>query len=321
VRGKELLAAAYAISKRADARELRVSAVTAAGEVRLLASLAQQRDDSLASDLAPALVAWDEALGAAGASPRGVVRVADLLNDHAGPPRDVSPAESDAEMPRLVPLGSGQLVLWLSRRPETGPHPTNQGDAAATVEAVGEARAFTWVEAISLDASGAPVGGVRRLTPVSGHVSSFDAMPVAAAGEREAPAALVVARDDGESVDGSGGALLRVRVGADGADPPLALPGDGLGRGAPSLLDADDPQGPLQGRREWLAWTDPREELRLLPLDASGAPLGPPSAEAALGEGRPLLPMPGARVLVALAGGGPRDHDAGQLRAFACALP
>jgi hypothetical protein len=118
------------------------------------------------------------------------------------------------------------------------------------------------------------------------------------------PTALVVARDDGEAIDGSGGVLLRVRAREDGAEPPVALPGDGLGRGAPTLVDAPAP---------WLAWVGPHEELRLLPLDAAGAPFAPPSAEPGLEESRPLLVLRGSTMLVA------RPEDAAaQLRPFAC---
>lgn len=300
VRGNDLLAAAYAPSKRPDARELRVSIVTTTGDVKAFATLLQQRDDSLASDLAAGLVAWDEA--APGASPRGVVRAAQLAADHAGAPRDLSPADSDAEMPRVVPAGAGYVVLWVARRAE----PRHEVEASAGQEAVGEARSYSWLEAITLDAAAAPAGTARRLTPLTGHVSSFDAVREGGVREGGTTAVLVVARDDGESVDGSGGSLLRIRVRDDGVDPAIGLPGDGLGRGAPSLV------GP-----SWLAWVGPHEELRLLPLDPAGAPVAPPSAEPGLGDGRPLLTMDnGGRVLVAV----PGDATA-QLKAFVCAGP
>jgi hypothetical protein len=315
LRGKDLLAAVYGLPKRADARELRLLVVTATGEVKPLAVLPQQRDDSLASDLVPGLVAWDEVT--VGASPRGVVRVAELSGDHAGAPRDVSPPDSDAEMPRIVHAGSGHVVLWLSRHPE----PRHDLDAATPPEAIGDARAYSWVEAITLDASGAPVGTVRRLTPATGHVTSYDAALLP--GDRQ-PDVLVVARDDGESVDGSGGTLFRVRLRDDGAEPPLGLPGDGLGRGAPGFV-ATAGEAEAERRRvaadaeprpSWLAWVGPHEELRLLALDAMGAPLGPPSAESAMSEARPLLATTQAgeaRMLVAFPG-----EASAQLKTFTC---
>jgi hypothetical protein len=112
-------------------------------------------------------------------------------------------------------------------------------------------------------------------------VSAYDVEALAGEGR---PSLLVIARDDGEAVDGSGGALLRVRVREDGADPPLVLPGDGLGRGAPWLIDAPWP---------WAAWVGPHEELRLLPLDAAGAPVGLPSGEPLLDEALPMAMQAG----------------------------
>ena len=285
-RGKDLLVAGYALHK-SDARELALQVIGAAGDVKPFTSIVQQRDDSLAFDLGTGLVAWDEET--TGSTPRGVVRVASL-SDHAGPPRDASSPESDAEMPRVVADGAGYFVLWMARRPE----PASAPDASApgTMEAIGEPRAYSWLEMVTLDAAGAPVGPTRRLTPASGHVSAYDVQALPGEGR---PTLLVVARDDGEAVDGSGGALLRVRVREDGADPPLAFPGDGLGRGAPSLVE-----GPLP----WLAWIGPHEEMRLLPLDAAGVPVAPPSAEPLLDEALPLAMGPGAdgRMLVAFPG-------------------
>ena len=188
-------------------------------------------------------------------------------------------------------------MLWIARHPETA----RVADAAAVDEATGEARAQSWVEAVEVDAVGAPVGPVRRLTPAVGHVSAFDATLL---GGEARPSLLVVARDDGEAVDGSGGTLLRIRLREDGAEPPVGLPGDGLGRGAPTLVD-----GPLP----WLAWIGPHEELRLLALDAAGAPAAAPTAEPLLDEARVLAVVGGDRVLV----GAPGDAAA-SLQVFAC---
>jgi hypothetical protein len=111
-------------------------------------------------------------------------------------------------------------------------------------------------------------------------------------------------------VDASGGDLLRVRVVGDAIEPPVAFSNDGLGRGAPAFVEGDPP---------WLVWMDAREQLRLMPLDDTGAPTGAPSAEDEMSEGRPLLflraaPDGARRVLVA----SPLDAAA-QLRAFTCA--
>jgi hypothetical protein len=299
-RGSDLLAAGYVLPHKSDARELAVQVVAADGGVRPLTSIAQQRDDSFAFDLAGGLVTWDEATPAA--IPRGVVRIAELQPDHPAAPHDVSPADSDAEMPRIVPFGrdvAKSFVMWMSQRPE----PAHAPDASASEEAPGEVRTQSWLEAVVVDAAGAPVGPVRRLTPATGHVSAYDVQLLA--GESR-PTLLVVARDDGEAVDGSGGVLLRVRMREDGIDPPLALPGDGLGRGAPTLVEAPSP---------WLAWVGPHEELRLMPLDPAGAPIAQPSAEPLLDEARPLavVGQGGDRMLVATPG-----DAAAPLRLFAC---
>jgi hypothetical protein len=296
-RGKELLVAGQAVTKSGSTRELAVLALDASGAARPLATIPQQRDDSLAFDLGAGLVVWDEAT--AGLAPRGVIRVAELGGDHGGAPHDVSPPESDAEMPRLAADGAGAFVLWVARRPE--PAVALDAGLPAAAEAVGEARTNSWLEGVTVDAAGIPSGPVRRLTPASGHVSAYDVQALAGPGR---PSLLVVARDDGEAVDGSGGSLLRVRLREDGVDPPLGLPGDGLGRGAPSLVD-----GPLP----WLAWIGPHEELRLLPLDAAGGPVGPPSAEPLLDDALPLAMLGGTRLLAAF----PGDAVA-PLRLFTC---
>jgi hypothetical protein len=298
-RGTDLLVAGYALPKKSDSRELALQVVGPGGDVKALTSIVQQRDDSLAFDLGTGLVAWDEET--AGAAPRGVVRVAPVSVDHAGAPRDASSPDSDAEMPRVVADGAGYFVVWMARRPE--PTSTLDASAPAVLEAIGEPRAYSWLEMVTVDATGAPVGPTRRLTPASGHVSAYDVQALAGEGR---PTLLVVARDDGEAVDGSGGVLLRVRVREDGAEPPLAFPGDGLGRGAPSLVE-----GPLP----WLSWIGPHEEMRLLPLDAAGVPVAPPSAEPMLDEALPLASLPGAdgRILLAFPG-----DAAGPFRLVTC---
>jgi hypothetical protein len=313
-RGKDLLAVDYVLSPKAPKatgpRDLAVWAIdpsaatpdkpsTDARVPEPFAYIPQPRGDSLAFDLAcaeaaadsAALVVWDEA--AVAPSPRGIVRAAMLRPDGAEPARDVAPAESDAEMARVLPNGTGFFVLWLARRPEPGAAPAAESPASAAsvpaqeLEVTGEPRAFSRLELVAVDAHGAPSGPVRRLTPASGHVSAYDAALLTRVPK---PTLLVVARDDGEAVDGSGGALLRIRAGADFADAPLELPTDGLGRGAPSLVEASPP---------WLTWVDLHERLRLLPMDPSGAPAARSSAEEALGEARPLLRLDAEQMLVA----------------------
>ena len=232
-RGGDLIAAAYALGKRPDSREIDVYAISPSGDVKPAGVVTEQRDDSLAFDVAAGLVVWDEA---SGPSRRGVIRAAELTADgHAGAGRDVSPADSDAEAPRIVPSGAGYLVFWMARRVES----SALVDASGALEVTGEAPANSWLEAIAVDGHGGVTGTVRRLTATSGHVSAFDLAPQTAAGVHGE--VLVVARDDGEAVDGSGGALLRVRVRDDGQDPAVAFSTDGLGRGAPAFVEAPNP--------------------------------------------------------------------------------
>jgi hypothetical protein len=276
------------------ARELAVSIVDSEVSGQAVFSIPQRQDDSLAFDLAcsggAGLAVWDEttaiALGILGGGrmrgvARGVVRSAAFeLGQRTSRTRDVSPPDSDAEMPRVVSNGAGFFVLWLARRPEAT---SLSGDveASSDIEATGEARVNSWLEMIALDAAGNATGPVRRLTPSSGHVSGYDLLVRL---DQPKPGVLVVVRDDGEAVDGSGGALLRVRAGGDGAEQPMVLPTDGLGRGAPMFIDGPAP---------WLAWVGPREQLRLQPLDNAGEIVAAASAEEGLDEARPLLFLAG----------------------------
>ena len=297
-RGADLVAVSYVVSKRSDARELGLYTMTASGEVKATGTIPEPRDDSLAFDLSSTLVVWDETK--AGPAPRGVIRGLELAPDaHATVARDVSPPDSDAEMPRVAASpGGGALVFWIARRPEA----VTPIDASLA-EITGEARANSWLEVVAVDPHGVPVGAVRRLTSLTGYVSAFDIQSMPAAGGRVD--VLVVARDDGEAVDGSGGALLRVRVRTDGQDPPLAFATDGLGRGAPAFVDGSPP---------WLSWVASSEGARLLSLDLTGAPMQLPSIEPALDDGRPLAWIEqGRRLLAAMPG-----DSATQLRVLSC---
>jgi hypothetical protein len=299
--GGDVLVAGTTVPDGGDARELTVLQVTAAGDVTPVATIPQPRDEAPSFDLGADLVAWDET--ARETTLRGVIRVEPIAGQRGRPGREVSRPDSDAEMPRVVARGVGYFVLWIARRPE----PIGALDAS---EVTSEARAFSWLEEVNVDAAGVPTGPTRRLTPTSGHVSAYDVLALGGGAADGRPSLLAVARDDGEAVDGSGGTVLRVRVRDDGADPPLVLPGDGLGRGAPWLIDGPFP---------WIAWVGPHEELRLLPLDAAGLPLASPSAEPLLDEALPLATLAGSaveeRMLVAFPGGA----SSAALRLFACA--
>ncbi|HEV3189269.1 MAG TPA: hypothetical protein VGY54_02170 [Polyangiaceae bacterium] len=349
-RSGELLVAAYGVAGGdADAdqvRELMLYTLSPSSNPRLLLSVPQRRDDSLAFDMASnghdAIVVWDEAPRAG----HGVVREAVVgVGARSVRPRDISSAESDAELPRLVANGSGYSALWIARAPEPGVLLDGSGQEVG--EAIGEPRAFGWIESIELDEQGEPFGPVRTLTPHNGHVSGFDVQRLAGA---PTSTLLVVARDDGEAKDGSGGALFRVRVQKDTVEPVVAYAIDGLGRGAPTLVpfapapekNPTNPsglgtqatnqgttqtanQGTTQATNQvWLTWVGAHEQLQVLPLDLTGAPRGLPSAEEDMNDARPLLFLPqdflpqeegGARMQALAAA--PSKEDA-QLRIFAC---
>jgi hypothetical protein len=301
VAGGELLVAFHPVARSGGAdevtRPLALRSIAADGSAASLFSIDEQRDDSLASDVTfqdgHGLVVWDEATR----EPRGVIRAQPMVGrQRAGGAVELTPKDSDAEAPRVVPLGKSFAVTWIARGPEPQGAPTDASDP----EAPGEPRSRGWIEMIVVDEHGVATNPVRRLTPVTGHVSAYDVR----AGAATSSHLLVVARDDGEAVDGAGGTLLRVRVGPEGAEPPVAFPTDGLGRGAPMLVD---------GPAGWLAWVGPGEQLRMLSLDATGTPSGKPSAEEGLDDARPVLSLPSGRLLVEK----PSD-SARPLRTFAC---
>ena len=290
-------------------------------------------DDSMAFDLACAgragLVVWDESVAAP--SLRGVVRAAPFeAGGKVGPARDLSPAQSDADMPRVISNGAGFLVFWLARRPEA----PDSGASRADLETTGEARSYGWLEMVAVDAGGSVGGPPRRLTPTSGHITAYD---VALRLAEPSHSALLVARDDGEVAGVPGGALLRVRARVDGedfVDRPQRLSSDGLGRGPATFVEgvAHAPRGDAAQVTEgipWgIAWVGPREDLRLLRLDADGETTGSASVEDALDEARPLLWARGDGTSPASPGRGrdlgermlvaaPTDKTA-QLRMFTC---
>jgi hypothetical protein len=326
-RGPDLLVSDYLLRPKAErpdgAHELAVFAVNptapppsepgvGAASLDPIATVPRQRGDSLAFDLAHSagrtLVVWDET--AVVGAPRGVIRAVLRSGNGDEPARDVSPPESDAEEPRVLPNGAGFVVLWLARRPEHGAAPERSaadsaGSPSQATEVTAEARAFSWLEMVSLDANGAQVQPARRLTSATGHVSAYD-VAVTTEERHSTSAVVVVARDDGEAVDGSGGALLRVRVGDDAPDAVVELPTDGLGRGVPTLLGG--PSHLLD-----LTWIDQHERLRLSPLEPNGSLAGPSSVEDGLGESRLLLRLDREQVLAER-----RSGSSAALAVFSC---
>jgi hypothetical protein len=122
---------------------------------------------------------------------------------------------------------------------------------------------------------------------------------------------VVVARDDGEATDGSGGALLRVRARGGAVDPVESIEVAGVGRGAPAFVDGSPP---------WLSWLGHDEQLRLLPLDETGAQGGLASSEGALSEARPLAAWPSSAAAVARWLIATPSDPSGPFRVVECAL-
>jgi len=349
-RGKDLAVAECVLRRKAPTSELalwnvdpKASAIISDSDAASLGPPSvepslyiPQPRDCLGFDMAygtgGGMVAWDDAT--ADNPPRGVIRVAAVSSDsHVETTRAVSPVESDGEMARVVPNGSGFFVLWVARRPE------RSGDAAASgPEVTGEARTFAWIEMIAVDSRASARSPVWRLTPTTGHVSAYDvrlldgtskplttppsagvpsalpergrndertSKPLTTPPSADVPSAepakpvlLVVARDDGEATDGSGGTLLRVRATDSGPEEASELTTDGLGRGAPILV-----AGLEASVAPWTVWIGRDERLRLLPLDRAGVPVAASSAEEAFDDSRPLLRLAnGEQMLVATLG-------------------
>jgi hypothetical protein len=333
VRGDEVLAGAFVRGESADggpferARKLSVFRLlspareaSAGGAPELLVSVPQQSDDSPAFDVAAGgrvILAWDEDLldGASPASPeggprkgagRGIIKVSALAADlrTAEAPRVVSPDTSDADLPSLAPRTGGYWAAWIAHRPEPA---ADAGDAAgppgSDLEGPAEARGYQWLELLMLDEDAKPVGGIRRLTPASGHVSAYTLVPHGVRLE-------VLARDDDEATDGAGGRILRITVEGDAVESPVPLVAEGAGRGEPVWLT--DGQGEAKGHT-WLWYEDVGDHGRLLPLGEGGRPNGPISLEPSLDDARPLI-LVGPTLLAAA----PTD-DRHLLRSLTCA--
>ena len=208
---------------------------------------------------------------------------------HAGPAHDVVAAPTRTRRCRGVAPGApGYLVFWLARRPEPRRRSRRRGrgggarakraptrgsrQSPSTRQGAGRGRA-------AAHARDGPRLGVRRRS-----------RSPASAARRCSSSRATTARP----CDGSGGALLRMRVRADGTDPPLALPGDGLGRGAPTLRRRAARRGSRGSGRTRSCGCS---------RSTAGAPLAPPSAEPLLDDARPLAHASGAargdRILVA----------------------
>jgi hypothetical protein len=280
------------IEPNASSRAVRLARV-ADKKVTWGAELREDMDESLALDVA---VAGD----------RGVV-VWDALDDdesfvslagfdvnaigNASEPRRLTPKGVDADAPRVVPRPGGFYAVYQVRGTERArdaarPGPAAPGDSSAKPKKDpktkrepgeadesrgGEAVAYTWLEVLLLDATGAPSGDAQRLTPDDGHVISFD---VAAA----ADGGLAVAYRDEDSPTGAGGGTVKaLRIGPGGGVAESFQSDEGTpSDGAPTLLPG------------WMAIPTLRGADLLGRLGAGGVPAEPLMVEASLGRGEPI---------------------------------
>jgi hypothetical protein len=137
---------------------------------------------------------------------------------------------------------------------------------------------YEWLELAAVDTTGKRIGDVQRLTPQTGHLTSFDLIP-------SADGIDIFARDEGEAKEGEGAKLERISVHGEKSEVPVVVVKNGVGTGVPAASLAT-------GGGAWLTYVDLADHTRLLPL-----PMGPisgllPSVEPALEGGRVLLAMP-----------------------------
>lgn len=298
----------FARAKGGDAgadRKLAIARLDAAAVGRVVATVPQQADESLAYDVAwasgddkgerPPLVAWDEdAPLAAGqlAADRGVVKV--LFATEGGKARIASPESSDAESPRLLPRPGGFWLAWLSRKVEA----VEDAGAAHAAEGPGERRAYRWVEIVALDAKGEAVSPVRRVSPEKGRVASFEL--ASAAGAAGADGKLVVfVQDEAARVEGAGERLLRYRIEGEKVEAG-ELVDAGVGHSLADIVPVWSGDTAASPTPRWLAFTDVQERAHLVPfgpgLDTQGIVTVEPSI-----EGARVVAAAGADALYAVA--------------------
>jgi hypothetical protein len=233
-----------------------------------------------------AVVAWDESVNPqpqatrsadAGEEPlSGAVRVALLAPDMRSVVRveTVSPASSNAERPQVVARDGGLWIAWIARQPET------TREAVLEIERPGEDRAYKWVELVALDVQGKAAGPVRRLTPLLGHVSSFEMV-----GGTRSRVDLYVELDD-ERTLGAGGSVSHVVASVDAAPRTTPVIPDGRERGTASCLSGSPALPGL------LLYVDSTDHVRATALDAEGQNRTMPSPEPAFDGTRLLVAGP-----------------------------
>jgi hypothetical protein len=238
-------------------------------------------DDSLAYDAvvlgSETVVAWDAPAEDGSAVFASIVRGASVVEAVR-----LSPIGVDADTPRLVTIGPTLGVMWIAHRalPKT--------DAAAGLEGAGQDLDRTWIELLAFDGTLHATAPLRHLTPDSGRIVTFDALP------DTPPSITLVARDALELQAGQGGSALLVRIrpsaqsaGA-GIGPEVEAPivlAEHVGRGTPLFLPPST-----------LLFDDPTDRGRMV----ARATLSP---EPVLDGARPLAALVSGDILVTPEGG------------------
>jgi hypothetical protein len=295
------LYAAYVANGAGAARSRRL-VLAKAGALTPIASFPDQASESLAFDAAIAsdgshvAIVWDDD------SVKGGIQLATLAlaatPSPAPAPRLVSDGITDVDGPRVAPrAGGGWWVAWSARREEAADSGARSDAVRAALEAPSEGRTFSWVELVAVDAAGASVRAIHKLTSPGGHVASFD---IAARSHGELD---VFARDETQSREGEGGRILHVVVRDAAIDDAIVMAPDGAGRGALDVLTG--PAG-----EAWLAYVDGADRPRLLPLGETRAPVGPPTTEDSLEGARLLVATGPSRLIGVFSGAGADRPDA-----------
>jgi hypothetical protein len=302
----------------ARVRELTIARLEDDALGKVEATIVQQADESTAFDVAwndagAGLVAWDEDAppnADAGSSDpeitggRGFVKVQAI----GSPSRRVaSPETSDAESPRLLARPDGGFWLaWLARRVE---------EERWAVEGPGERRAYRWVEAVALTATGELAGPVRRASSEKGRAAGFE---LGSRGDD----LVVLVQDENAPSEGGGARIVRHVLGAkvDSSDVVDA----GVGSAVAELVAAPGAEVADGGAR-WLAFTDPAERARLAPFGRGLLPLGPATGEPALDGARVVAAAPADRLYALVLGASDpsapsaKEGARPELRRFTCA--
>jgi hypothetical protein len=261
--------------------------------VRWGASVHDGEDESQAVELAvgaarTALV-WDDWDKAAN---HGVVKLATTGSQDVtalSVPQVVSPPNADAESPRIVSTRDGFWVAWAvndeapnapSQREALPRNPGAAGETARGEESEDprvEERTLVAVqrgiELLKLDASGAPQGAARRVTPAGLRVTQFDL------GSDAQGAAYIAWRAGASSLASEGGELGLLAISANGDETRLPLAEMESGAGVPQLLFEERGLGVL-------AVAQPGEEMALLEIMPGSTP--PVLMKATLAQAAPV---------------------------------